>query len=62
MTFLNVYGILMKTLRKLNRLLTGIQKDVHAKHDIKSIAANVGSLNRIQRMDVMVQDANASIV
>jgi hypothetical protein len=54
--------MLIKTLKNLNRLLTGIQKDVHAKQDIKPIAVNVGSLNRIQRMDFVVQDANAPIV
>jgi hypothetical protein len=43
-------------------MLTGIQKDVHGKQDVKPIAVNVGSLNRIQRMDFVVQDANAPIV
>jgi hypothetical protein len=54
--------ILIKTLKYLNRLLTGIQNDVHGKQDVKPIAVNVGSLNRIQRMDFVVQDANAPIV
>lgn len=54
--------MLIKTLKNLNRLLTGIQKDVHGKQDVKPIAVNVGSLNRIQRMDCVVQDANAPIV
>jgi hypothetical protein len=54
--------MLIKTLKNLNRLFTGIQKDVHAKQDVKPIAVHVGSLNRIQRMDFVVQDANAPIV
>jgi hypothetical protein len=34
-TILNVYEILIKSFKKLNRLLTGIQTDVHAKQDAK---------------------------